>query len=313
MPPSDDRTSEGPRRHGRVFVLGATGMAATVLVAGGLTWASQSRDAEPAVLTASPQASAEAATRVRPGECAIVVGGRPVVVGVHRARTITMVAAVGQQVRSPDIQTARAIDAADVRKTPKVTEALGLLARAYPQEASAAANDQLAALTTPGSLTCPVEVPKKLKKEKAGESGLTPRAAALRTAMLDAFGKLSTGGYGKTAKSGDKAALAGRALDVTLAPVSDAARTRGWTLAHWLVAGAAQHHVVSVTYDGWTWSADSGTGWRPLPAPLREASDPEGGASPPTSAAPAPSAAEVKRSVAAQFLDRLHVVLATGR
>lgn len=351
------------RRHGHVFAAGGTAMAAVVLAAAGFTWASQDGDGSGAELTASPSASAAAAAQAKAGECGMVLDGKPRAVPLATARAVTMVAAVGQQVRAPDVQTARAIDAAlaeqaaaaaaksapQARKAeparkaeqskksaparkpqaakaqepapeqaqPKVTWALGLLARAYENPASPDAEGHLRALTTPGGLTCAFTEP-KIKNEKAGDNVLTPRASRLRTSVLDAFGKLSTTGYDRPgvtdAKPADPAARDGRAFDVALSPVTEASRTRGWALAHWLVAAAGEHGVATVTYDGWTWSAKAGSGWRPLPAPLSLPEPPlEPPPAPAPSAAPAPTAAEVARSVAAQYLDRLHVTVATGR
>jgi hypothetical protein len=79
-------------------------------------------------------------------------------------------------------------------------------------------------------------------------------------------------------------------------------------LAHWLVAAAGGQQVAAVTYDGWKWSPAPGAGWRQLPPPL---SAPDPAATPaPTDT---PSAAEVARSVAARYFDRLHVAVVTGR
>ncbi len=99
--------------------------------------------------------------------------------------------------------------------------------------------------------------------------GLTPRAATLRQDLLAVFGKdLPLGGYApqgvSTGHMDGSAHYAGRAVDVFVRPVDAANKTRGWAIAHYLVAQAERLEVATVIFDGRIWTARrSGQGWRP--------------------------------------------------
>jgi hypothetical protein len=100
------------------------------------------------------------------------------------------------------------------------------------------------------------------------DSGLTRRAAAVRDDLQAAFGPQSLGGFAPGGvRDGHMAGSAhydGRAVDVFFRPVTAEARTRGWAMAHYLVAQAGRLHIRTVIYDGRIWTAGwrSGEGWR---------------------------------------------------
>lgn len=295
-PPTDGRSPgrrhAAMRSHGRVFVVGGLAMAASVLMAAGLTWAGPEQAAPSGLPAATPSAGLLAATApvttgavptgsatIRPaaprtaadtpaGSCVLIVDGVPRIVEVDRARTATMIAAVGQQVRAPDSQAARALDVALADRSwylPKVTDALGLLARDDDTAPTAAGLAEIRALHLPGALHCASPVTDAdADRDRKLDNGLRPHAEDLRVNAGDAFGELTVRGYGKTADARDPASLDGRAMSVRFTPVDEANRARGWVFAHWLVARAKTYVVETVSYADWTWRAR--TGWVPARA-----------------------------------------------
>lgn len=280
--------------HSRVFVLGVVTIAGTVLGLAGLTWAGS----DTAELSAAQIAAAKAAPA---GACTFTVADKSSKLEAVRARSLTMIAAVGHQVAAPDVQIARAIDVAMGEQgtgSTKVMDALALLARDDAAPPSRQGLAELNALETPGALTCRY-TPVKLPVEKKNDAGLTKRADKVRLAVVDAFGKLPTSGYTKPAKAdSEKTAKSsksskskstsakpapaatgpaadkadGRVVDVLVAPKADpnadpkvaeaAARTQGWLLAHWLVARGDVFKLDSVVFGDHTWSAASAAGWQ---------------------------------------------------
>ena len=103
---------------------------------------------------------------------------------------------------------------------------------------------------------------------KLDDTGLTPRADAVRADLESAFGPQSTGGYAPGGVSSGhmkgSAHYVGRAVDVFVRPVSQANKTRGWAMAQYLVAQAERLGIEHVIFDGriWTAGALSGDGWR---------------------------------------------------
>lgn len=101
------------------------------------------------------------------------------------------------------------------------------------------------------------------------DSGLTRRAAAVRDDLQAAFGAQSLGGFApggvRDGHMEGSAHYDGRAVDVFFRPVSPESRTRGWAMAHYLVAQATRLDIRTVIYDGRIWTAGwrSGDGWRP--------------------------------------------------
>ena len=100
------------------------------------------------------------------------------------------------------------------------------------------------------------------------DSGLTPRAEAVRADMTKAFGDLPLGGFQpggvKSGHMNGSAHYEGRAVDVFFRPVSAENTRRGWVLAHYLVANAARLHIKHVIFDAKIWTAGdlSDDGWR---------------------------------------------------
>ncbi len=256
-----DPTPVSPGRvHSRVFGIGVVTIAVTVLGLAGLTWAGQSDDAE---------RTSGAGLKPTLGACTFTVDGKTTALEARKARTLTMVAAVGQQIAAPDIQIAHALDvatAAPSAASTKVMDALALLAAEDTLGASESGLAQLRALGTPGALSC-LYPALPLTKEKVADSGLTRRSEKVKEAVLDAFGKVPTAGYSDSTKkaSTERALKEGRAFDVKFTPVDDAARTRGWVLAHWLAARGATLNIDRVVYDEHVWKATSAAGWQVLP------------------------------------------------
>jgi hypothetical protein len=126
-----------------------------------------------------------------------------------------------------------------------------------------------AALTgrQPAALACTVGG-EDLAVERLTESGLTPRARAVRADLERAAGKQSLGGFApggvSTGHIEGSAHYDGRAIDVLYRPVSKASKRKGWSTAHYLVANAERLHIATVIYDDRIWTARrSGDGWRP--------------------------------------------------
>jgi hypothetical protein len=100
------------------------------------------------------------------------------------------------------------------------------------------------------------------------DTGLTARAADVRSDLEAAFGPQSLGGFEPGGvRDGHREGSAhyeGRAIDVFFRPITETNRDRGWAMAHYLVANAARLNVLTVIFDGriWTSGARSASGWR---------------------------------------------------
>ena len=149
---------------------------------------------------------------------------------------------------------------------------------AYQQHADEA-KTIAAALTgrRAAALTCTVRAEDE-RTQKLDPTGLTPRATTLRTAMEDAWGTQSLGGFapGGVTRANPSAHNEGRAIDVFFEPYRDPQmRHRGWALAHWLVAHADQLDVGVIIYRDRIWSARrSPEGWRDYTSPYGNPKDP---------------------------------------
>jgi hypothetical protein len=126
---------------------------------------------------------------------------------------------------------------------------------------------------SPRALSCTVR-PVPATSEAEGEDGLTPRARAVRDALVAGFGDLPIGGFRPGGvDSGHIAGSAhydGRALDVS---VDD--REQGWAIAHWTVAHAAELDVATVIFDDHVWTARrSDEGWRRYVHPSGDTENP---------------------------------------
>jgi len=286
--------------HGRVFALGVAATVAVVSITVGLTWAGSDSDPRTPMLDASPVPS------TAPGDCTLLVDGRAHQMDVDRARTLTMITAVGAQVKAIPAQTARALDLALSGPThylPTVTAALQLLARDDTTAPSASSLAEVAALGVPGALSCTFN-PVPVKAQPRGANGLTPRADAVRTNLADAFGKLTLTGFGKGAHPEDAAGALGRSLDVTVG-TNPAGHSLGWTVANWLVARGSAYVISAIAFDDHTWTPAHG--WTDVVVP-------SGAPSPGVSAGPLAAAAKTAaaKAAAARHLDRVHVVVAAG-
>jgi hypothetical protein len=127
------------------------------------------------------------------------------------------------------------------------------------------------------SLSCTVRAEDE-RDQKIDATGLTPRATLLRTAMEDAWGTQSLGGFapGGVTRAQPSAHNEGRAIDVFFEPYDSAqSRHEGWALAHWLVAHADRLDVGVIIYRDKIWSAArSPEGWRDYTSPYGNPKDP---------------------------------------
>ena len=100
-----------------------------------------------------------------------------------------------------------------------------------------------------------------------GSSGLTARAERVRRDLDEAFGRQAVGGFApggvRSGHMPGSAHYEGRAVDVFFRPISPRNKTRGWAMAHFLVAHADRLDVETVIFDGRIWTARrAGQGWR---------------------------------------------------
>ncbi|HEY3605120.1 MAG TPA: hypothetical protein VGL04_10640 [Sporichthyaceae bacterium] len=286
--------------NGRVFALGVAATVAVVSITVGLTWAGSDGDPRTPVLDASPVPS------TAPGDCTLLVDGRAHQMDVDRARTLTMVSAVGAQVKAIPAQTARAFDLALAGPThylPTVTAALQLLARDDSTAPSPISLAEVSALNVPGSLSCTFTA-MTVKAQPRGANGLTPRADAVRANLADAFGKLSISGFGKGAHPEDAAGAVGRALDVAVG-ATPASQNLGWQVANWLVARGSAYVISGIAFDDHTWTPADG--WKDVMVP-------SGAPAPSVTAGPLAAAAKTAaaKATAARHLNRVHVIVAAG-
>ncbi|MGA8210784.1 MAG: hypothetical protein WB798_11585, partial [Nocardioidaceae bacterium] len=103
-------------------------------------------------------------------------------------------------------------------------------------------------------------------------SGLTPRARAVRRAVVATFGRQSVGGFApggvSTGHVEGSAHYDGRAVDIFFRPVTAPRQREGWAVAGYLVAHAERLGVAHVIFDGRIWSARrSESGWRAYDPP----------------------------------------------
>lgn len=104
---------------------------------------------------------------------------------------------------------------------------------------------------------------------KLDDSGLTRRAGVVRDDVEEAFGPQDLGGFApggvQDGHMEGSAHYEGRAVDIFFRPITPENRTRGWAMAHYLVAHARRLDIKTVIYDGRIWTAGrrSDDGWRP--------------------------------------------------
>jgi hypothetical protein len=246
--------------HGRVFVLGMVVLIGVGAATVGITWAGGRSEPKP-IADVSPVPA------VDPGTCNLAVGNRVHTMDVDRARTLTMIAGVGTQVGAMPQQTARAFDVALSDRTkylPTVNATLTLLAQDDTVPATPTSLAETAAVSAPGALSCTF-APTPVPAQHRGTDGFTARADAVRSSVLDAFGKLQVAGAGGAAPAGSTgAAPVGTALTVSLAPVNATKLATGWVLANWLVARGSAYSLGGISFDDHTWRPSAG--WNAIAA-----------------------------------------------
>jgi hypothetical protein len=235
---------------------------------------SSTTEATGTVSTTEPNDPAKLPAR---NSCILRMGATEQTLSVAAARTLTQVVAVGWQVKAPEEMVARVFDIASAKPGTgtSVTDALDMFTR---EETAVPSTDSIAkvrAISEPGALTCVFDTP-VVPAETKGSTGLTPRAAAMRQGVIDAFGKLTMSGFGGKSKSSNPAEAAGRAIDVSV-PAAVATHSSeagaGWVLAHWLAARGADYKLDTIAYDDHVWGP--ATGWKatapgqPMATPAR--------------------------------------------
>jgi hypothetical protein len=250
----------------------------------GITWAGGRGEPKP-IADVSPIPA------VDPGICKLQVGNRVHTMDVDRARTLTMIAGVGTQIGAIPQQTARAFDVALSDRTeylPTVNAALTLLAKDDTVPPTPTSLVETAAVSQPGALSCTF-APTQVAAQRRGTDGLTPRADAVRSSVLDAFGKLQVAGATAVPP-------AGTALTVSLAPVNATKVATGWVLANWLVARGSAYSLGGISFDDHTWRPTAG--WNAVAAAPTTAAAIAGGSpvnkAATAAAAPAPNPAQLQ-------------------
>lgn len=117
------------------------------------------------------------------------------------------------------------------------------------------------------ALVCETAVPDG-PVQRLGASGLTARAAAVRSGFERTWGRQSLGGFDpdgvSTGHMAGSAHYDGRAIDIFFRPATRANQREGWAISHWLVAQASTLGIATVIYDDRIWTARrSDQGWRP--------------------------------------------------
>ncbi len=127
------------------------------------------------------------------------------------------------------------------------------------------------------SFVCRVDGDVEFSSPDLTAVGLTPRADAVRVDLLDVFGELSLGGFEpagvSTGHMEGSAHYSGRAVDIFVRPINGPNKTRGWAIAHYLVAMAKRLGIATVIFDGRIWKAGRDDSWRRYDPP-RTSSDP---------------------------------------
>ncbi|WP_435768932.1 hypothetical protein [Nocardioides sp. SYSU DS0651] len=125
---------------------------------------------------------------------------------------------------------------------------------------------------SPATFSCDLDGGAPSADTELTPTGLTPRAEAVRKDLLARFGGLALGGFApdgvSTGHMEGSAHYDGRAVDVFFRPVNRANRTKGWAVAHYLVANAARLDIRTVIFDDRIWTAGR-EGWRDYDPPKR--------------------------------------------
>jgi hypothetical protein len=193
----------------------------------------------------------------------------------EQAMTATTVAGVGTRIGATENGVAAAVrrSLAVEHADPIRPAAARQLYRQLPDVANPSADALAVARALLGArgpaLSCVLAVTagNGLATEPAGALGLTPRAAALRGALREVFGRQSLGGFAPggvtTGHIEGSAHYEGRAIDVFFRPVTTESTLAGWQSAMWAVAHAERLHLATVIFDRKVWTATrSLQGWR---------------------------------------------------
>lgn len=287
--------------HSRVFGLGVLTIAGTVLGLAGLTWAgsdaTQLSAAQIAAAKAAPAGACTFTVDGRPAPLEAVaartltmiaaVGHQVAAPDIQIARAID-VAMGGQGTRSAQVVDALALLAKDdavpatktglaqlraigtpgaltCRYTPlklateKMNDA-GLTKRA--DKARTAVLDAFGKLPTSGYT-------KPDAKAKAKADAKAKAAKAKSKAKSESTSESESKDAKATTAPAASPASEGRAVDIELgskdapdAALDATAKSRGWLLAHWLVARGDVYKLEGVAFDDHTWSAASAAGWQ---------------------------------------------------
>jgi hypothetical protein len=191
------------------------------------------------------------------------------------AGTVLVGALVVGALNTPSVSSTLSSITGGVVGTPQceVLQTDGTVAQMTPDEAAAATTaavrgeNPAVAISAPRGVTCSVPRPTG-PAQTLTESGLTPRAAALRDEVRALFGPVPDGGFAPggigTGHGARSAHYEGRAVDFFFRPVGDPEQlARGWALTNWLVANALRLEVAVVIFDDSIWSTRrSAQGWR---------------------------------------------------
>ncbi|WKN49558.1 hypothetical protein [Nocardioides sp. Arc9.136] len=163
----------------------------------------------------------------------------------------------------------------------EVTEAAQLVQRSgFPDayaDHEADARVLASALTgnSRAAFTCEVDGDADEASDDLTASGLVRRAEKVRREVENVFGDQSLGGFApggvRDGHMEGSTHYDGRAVDVFFRPVNETNKTRGWAVAHYLVAMADRLDVQTVIFDDRIWKNGwrSGSGWRDYDPPSR--------------------------------------------
>lgn len=206
--------------------------------------------------------------------CRVVVDTETLSWSTHRAMTATTIAAVGRRIGATENGIAAAVARGLRGSDDRVVDAAAArdIYRQLPGKASPSTASRDLAIALLGgrgpALTCSVPVlPDLLRAETLDETGLTPRARAVREAMREVFGNQPTGGFAPGGVSSGhvegSAHYEGRAIDVFFRPINQLNQRLGWQQAQWAVAHAGELRLATIIFDRHVWSAErASSGWR---------------------------------------------------
>jgi len=182
--------------------------------------------------------------------CEVTAAGRTVSLDRDDAVRVTAAVAVAQE-RRPGLASA-------VATVARTLDLSGADTRAVAAATSGRAR---------AALTCHGGGSDDTASDRLGGDGLTVRAEGVRRDIGHHFGDLPLGGFApggvRSGHMPGSAHYEGRAIDVFFRPINPRNKTRGWALAHYLVANAERLAINTVIYDGRIWTARrSFQGWR---------------------------------------------------